>query len=163
MYRFSHEFVKTETHHISMTQHKKCSYCDVKFRVDNTNQFGQNGQPVLRVPTYHDCSCFSRDAIKILKLVGDSRRLVADCRKLCYISRFCRDKSVGDGLVGICKRAFRATYSKSTNYPSVASLILCKIYLLFKNIKFQINCWLDISVKQNDLSHELHSQNSLRA
>ena len=99
--------LKIETHHISMTQHKKCSYCDVKFRVDNTNQSGQNRQPVLRVPTYHDCSCFSRDAIKILKLVDDSRRLIGDCRKLCYISRFCRDKSVGDGLVGICRQAFR--------------------------------------------------------
>ena len=26
IYRFSHDFVKTETYHISMTQHKKCSY-----------------------------------------------------------------------------------------------------------------------------------------
>ena len=68
----------------------------------------KNRQPVFRVPTYHDCSCFSRDAIKILKLVGDSRRLVADCRKLCHISRFCRDKSVGDGIVGICKRALHS-------------------------------------------------------
>ena len=37
IYRFTHDFVKTVTHHISMTQHKKCSYCDVKIRVDNAN------------------------------------------------------------------------------------------------------------------------------